>query len=51
MPFVDVVESVGGGSVAEVAVRRMPWSMSSRVLGNVVISKKIPTHTQDHGDA
>ena len=21
------------------------------LLGNVVISKKIPTHTQDHGDA
>ena len=30
MPFVDVAESVGGGAVVEVAVRRMPWSMSSR---------------------
>uniref|UniRef100_M8CKN6 Uncharacterized protein n=1 Tax=Aegilops tauschii TaxID=37682 RepID=M8CKN6_AEGTA len=26
-------------------------SVASKVLGNVVISKKIPTHTQDHGDA
>ena len=30
MPFVEVAESVGGGAVVEVAVRRMPWSMSSR---------------------
>ena len=30
MPFVDVAESVGGGAVVEVAVRRMPWSMSSQ---------------------
>ena len=30
MPFVEVAESVCGGAVVEVAVRRMPWSMSSR---------------------
>mgnify|MGYP005838260803 CR=1 FL=1 len=30
MPFVFVAESVCGGAVVEVAVRRMPWSMSSQ---------------------
>ena len=30
MPFVDVAKSMGGGAVVEVAVRRMPWSMSSQ---------------------
>ena len=30
VPFVEGAESVGGGAVVEVAVRRMPWSMSSR---------------------
>ena len=30
MPFFDEAESMGGGAVVEVAVRRMPWSMSSR---------------------
>ena len=30
------------------ALRRL---VNSIVLGNVVISKKNPTHTQDHGDA
>ena len=30
VPFVEVAESVGGGAVVEVAVRRIPWSMSSR---------------------
>ena len=30
MTFVEVAESVGGGAVVEVVMRRMSWSMSSR---------------------
>ena len=30
MLFVEVAESVGGGAVVKVAMRRMSWSMSSR---------------------
>ena len=48
----------GSNSISKAIVKHMnKWGMSgfsinARImLGNVVISKKIPTHTQDHGDA